>query len=291
MDKIPGEELIKAGIEKVGEPLYKDAVQPIVQPAAKQLGQAADTILGLLNTILMPIALVNLRVKAIYDRVHKKLEEGVKEIPPERRVEPPLYIVIPVIETVKSVEDKALQNMFVELLLSSMDSERQSKAHRAFVKILEEMSSYDAWMLKQIHAGEYDIAVCHDVPKKYTYQHGKEKSAFPVLPVVIAYWKDQICCHQAGSSIDNLLRLKLINVDRFEKKYFISIMNKLTRRSDEDINGFALRKYGFKRYDELEYRDIEIFYDHFMSAYKPSYMYITSFGADFCRTCIPKTST
>jgi len=74
MDKLPGEELIKAGIEKVGEPLYKDAVQP----GAQELGQAVGTILGLLNTLLTPIALVNLRVKAIYERVSESMDNLVR---------------------------------------------------------------------------------------------------------------------------------------------------------------------------------------------------------------------
>ena len=105
MDKLPGEELIKAGIEKISEPLYKDAVQP----GAKELGQAVGTILGLLNTLLTPIALVNLRVKAIYERMSEKLKKGAEEIPPERQVEPPLEIIGPVLEKVKYIVELRLK--------------------------------------------------------------------------------------------------------------------------------------------------------------------------------------
>ena len=105
MDERLGEELIKAGIEKVGEPLYKDAVQP----GAKELGQAVGTILGLLNTLLTPIALVNLRVKAIYERMSEKLKKGAEEIPPERQVEPPLEIIGPVLEKVKYIVELRLK--------------------------------------------------------------------------------------------------------------------------------------------------------------------------------------
>jgi len=140
-------EIVKKAIEVAGPEFYKDAMSA----PAKELGQALSTMLGLVNTVFTPVALLNLHVKANYERVSKKLKERAAEIPPERRAEQlPLEVIGPALEAVKYVSDETLQDMFVELLASTMDSEKQSKTHRAFVKILEEISPLEANMLKKI---------------------------------------------------------------------------------------------------------------------------------------------
>ena len=153
MDKLPGEELIKVGIEKVGEPLYKDAVQP----AAQAGGHALGTLMNVFNLLFAPLERANMRSQAKTERLRRELEKGYEEIPEKQRVEPPLEVVGPALESMKYVEDEKLQKMFIELLLASMDSERQGRSHRAFVKILEEINSLEAKMVRAIAEEEFAI--------------------------------------------------------------------------------------------------------------------------------------
>jgi len=270
MDKIPDEELIKAGIEKAGEPLYKDAVHP----GAQELGQAVGTILGLLNTLLTPIALVNLRVKAIYERVSEKLKKGAEKIPPERQVEPPLDVIVPALEAVKCVEDKKLQDMFVELLVSSIDSEKQSGAHKAFVKILEELSSYDAWLLKQIYERKYNVAI-KSIHSSFAPLSmcscimGGDDIGFEGPPISI-------------NSMDNLLRLKLINLERitYEKWEQYIFIFKAHPDVEHYLKEEMIRLEVFKHYSQGVA-------EQFFAYHEPSCMMSSLFGYNFCRTCIP----
>jgi len=208
------------GIKQVGQvvpDVYKDAVQP----AAQAGGHALGTLMNAFNMLLAPLERAQLRSEAKTERLRQELARGFEEIPEERRVEPPLEIVGPALESLKYVEDETLQDMFVQLLIASMDSERQSMAHRAFVKILEELSPSEARALSFISSNAFYLLRTDD----------KHLSV-------------------NESEVENLTRLSLVCTK--EENYF-----DVTAGSYKIARIFAL----------------------------------THFGLDFCRTCIPNSST
>jgi len=284
------------GIEVVGEKLYDDAVQPPAQAA----GHALGTLMNVFNVLFAPLERAHIRSEAKTERLRRELEKGFEEIPEENRVEPPLEVVGPAMEVLKYVTDETLQDMFVKLLLSSMDSKKQPATHPAFVKIINELSPYDASLLKELFGNKYKIAA-------------KAWGASQQVPVLLCKQGFDTAI-DASTSLDNLLRLKLIKLNRIEKDDFIAIIMEDKTSVDEFFavlnkeigmldKAFAIDiknelsadecsiKYELKSFlsqmnntdsSQIDKTYLEVFHE----LYEPTYIRITYFGINFCTTCI-----
>jgi len=299
MDKLPGEELIKAGIEQVGKEVYDD-VRPPVQAAS----HALTTLMNAFNLLLAPLERAQLRSEAKTERLRQELARGFEEIPEERRVEPPLDVVGPALESLKYVEDETLQDMFVRLLVASMDKETQSATHRAFVKIIEELSPYDAWMLKNIahEYGRFIIAVKFGeilFTERKTIGSHTSYVPFALLLTQRNFDRDSFLNshYKAERSIDNLVRLKIINLKRISDSrikelvlsyphsgendnlyfYWTEEHADFIRIISEAIEDGTWKIWGFEFDDVLE------------DFLETTEIELSAFGQDFCTTCIPKS--
>jgi len=74
------EELAKLATE-VAKELAKDIYGDALKPGMTQIGKAIETVLGLGNTVLTPIAMVNDKVKHIRERNLVKLIQRILHIP------------------------------------------------------------------------------------------------------------------------------------------------------------------------------------------------------------------
>lgn len=195
----PTATVIIEGIKVVGQvvpDVYRDAVQPTAQAS----GHALGILMNVFNLLLAPLERAQIRSESKTERLRRELAKGFEEIPIERQQEPPLEIIGPALETLKYVEDEVLQNMFVKLLLSSMNSETQSSTHQAFVKIISELSSFDAAMLKRIYAEDI----------RYAYE--KNVDGIGIICTFTppgSYTQDEILVQR---SLDNFERLNLIRI-------------------------------------------------------------------------------
>jgi len=289
MDKIPGEELITEGIKAVGKEVYAD-----VRPPVEAAGHALGTLMNVFNLLLAPLERAQIRSQDKTDRLRQKLAEGFEEIPPERRVEPPLEIIGPALETLKYVEDETLQDMFANLLIAAMDRETQGQTHKAFVKIIEELSSYDAWLLKKIYEDESHIAIKHD---EILFQEPyKDLSSFIPFSVIRATCElEENVIGDAERSMDNLVRLRLIELmrvndmyiklavldEKAQKKYFLGTLKKHRAEHIEFIE-LLRESYGY-------WEDGCVPLDEFISSLETSVIRLSAFGLDFCTACIPKS--
>jgi len=289
------------GVKQVGQvvpDVYKDAVQPAAQAGGKALG----TLMNAFNMLLAPLERAQLRSEAKTERLRQELAKGFEEIPEERRVEPPLEIVGPALESLKYVTDEKLQNTFVQLLLASMDSNKQSRVHRAFVKIIEEINPIEAKMLKEINEGIFSIVVA---VRTYGYLRPKR-----------VYWVPLYCAQSIGldnflggyitqlekrpsvrnfdfygTSLDNFERLNLIkavecnsaalkdflkDIIPLDSLYFGSAMAHIDFEysNDLDIVAHILNENIFTR-EDVDRMTIEM-----------KQIQLTNFGRDFCQICI-----
>ena len=178
------------GITKAVEVVGEGIVLPAVQPSAQAGGKALGTLMNAFNLLFAPLERAHLRSEAKTERLRRELAKGFEEIPPERQVEPPLEVVGPALESLKYVEDETLQDMYTSLLLSTMDSETQLAAHPAFVRIISELSPFDAKNLKEI----YETIVFSGRPLSLYSNPPDDGSVY-------------------RRSLDNFERLKLIRVD------------------------------------------------------------------------------
>ena len=236
---------LSTAIEVVGLEAYRDAAQP----AAQEIGKALGTVFGIPNLVLSPVKFLEDWVAAKFEHLREKVEQKISEIPPERRINVQLEDILPILEAYKNikVEDEGLQEMFVNLLTSYADSETQSSSRRAFVRILEELSPYDAWLLKDMYVaievkkGKLFMNLHNpDVPELIFHIRNEavwsKELEYSEGSYIAQKWVNDI----AQSSIDNLDRLKLIHI------------------LGNGPNGYQ--------------------FTHLIT--------MSSFGRDFCRTCI-----
>jgi len=297
-------------IKAVGQDVYRDAVQP----AAQAGGHALGTLMNAFNMLLAPLERAQLRSEAKTERLRQELTDGFKEIPEERRVEPPLEIVGPTLESLKYVTDEELQKLFVQLLVSSMDSKQQSATHRAFVKVLQELNPVEAKMIKQATDNEMTIAVTFESLTDDTEDHLDIVVPFAACTSDIlsldfewdeesnaAYYYrtnrfSELFVYERG--LENLTRLGLIEINQVGKEFLTDVLPALLEKSDM---GF-LRTFlvdlihtGEDMVELVKYIKAKCFVDgeldidvylQYVNHMEISNIKITRFGQDFCRTCI-----
>lgn len=91
------------------------------------------------------------------EKYNKELQEKVNKIPKERKVAPDIQVVAPALEVSKyCVEKEELRKMFVNLIASSMDSDKITSVHPIFIDIISKLSSTDALLFKAIANESFD---------------------------------------------------------------------------------------------------------------------------------------
>lgn len=126
--------------------IYTDAAKPGVTQAGRALG----TVMGLGNTVLLPIAVLNERAKITLERNLEKYRKQIEEIPMEKVCEVPPEIGVPVVEKLGYVADDDLSNLYVNLLAKASTDETSSEAHPSFVNIIGSLSPDEAVLLREL---------------------------------------------------------------------------------------------------------------------------------------------
>jgi len=189
-------------------PVYQDAIQP----AAKEIGKALETVAKLVNAALAPISALVWGYDQIADFVHTRVAEKLKDIPKERIKTPSPLVVGPALEALRYAgHEEALREMYANLLATSMDSLTANNAHPAFVEIMRSMSSDEARIMRLfVTRSGYALI---DVNAKEANRTGYE----------IALRNFSFIGREAGvcnpeltpNNLDNLCRLGLLEVPPF----------------------------------------------------------------------------
>lgn len=97
-----------------------------------------------------------LRYAIELEKYNKELQEKINEIPKENRMEPDIQIVAPALEASKyCVEKEELREMYVNLIASSINSDKVVSVHPIFNDIIRKLSSMDALLFKAVANADY----------------------------------------------------------------------------------------------------------------------------------------
>lgn len=129
--------------------LFKEIYGDLLKPGVSQVGKALANVMGLGNTILWPVQLLNERSKASLEanmeRYREKLSntsiEDISPVAPE--------IGVPVAEKLSYVSDKELSELYTTLLARASSKHTQSTVHPSFVNVLNNLSPDEAQILLQ----------------------------------------------------------------------------------------------------------------------------------------------
>lgn len=134
---------VKGVVEAV--PIYQDALQP----AAKEIGTALQTITKAIHVALAPISALVWGYEKIRDYLNETLTEKLKNVPPERIVTPSPSVAGPTVEALRfAAHEPSLRELYANLLATSMNFETAHNAHPAFVDIIKQLTPDEARIMQ-----------------------------------------------------------------------------------------------------------------------------------------------
>lgn len=127
--------------------IYND----LAKPGVSQVGAALGSVLGLGNTLLIPITLLNEKGKCVLQKNMESYKEQIKDQPQEIIAEVPPEIGVPILEKLTYVTNDEISQLYVNLLAKASTNHSNDLAHPAFTKIIESLSPDEAKMLKCLY--------------------------------------------------------------------------------------------------------------------------------------------
>ena len=115
--------------------LYGD----LAKPGVAQVGKALSTVLGLGNTILWPIQLLNERARIRLESNLERFRQKVSQIPLEKVTPVAPEIGVPIAEKLSYVADRDLRELYTNLLAKASNVDTVSQAHPSFVNVLRNL--------------------------------------------------------------------------------------------------------------------------------------------------------
>src|SRR5207245_353571 len=126
-------------------PVYQD----VVQPAAKEIGTALQTVAKTIHVVLAPVSALVWGYDQIKDFVSTKVAEKLRDVPPENIASPKPNVAGPALESLRYTgHEEALRDMYANLLAASMDTRTASGAHPAFVEIIRQLTPDEAKLVR-----------------------------------------------------------------------------------------------------------------------------------------------
>jgi hypothetical protein len=197
-EKAAASGLAKA-VDEIAAPFYRD------EPDTEELGRAVARILRTVNLGLYD-------VETIGAFFRDRLEPRLSQIPPDHRNNAPkLNVVGPAVESVRfTSEDDELQNLFANLIARAMDKRVAARAHPAFVRIINELTSDEAKILRAIGPGRPVPMV--NIDRAFLNARGERISGDTPHESLSRFGHDAGCelPMMFPTFISNLVRLRLV---------------------------------------------------------------------------------
>jgi len=130
--------------------ILKEVYGDLAKPGVQQVGKALSTVLGLGNTALWPVALLNERAKIALDTNLEKYRVKMENVPENETCEVPPEVGVPIAEKLSYVTNEEISNMYIELLTKASQTKLANQAHPSFVSIINNLSPDEAILIKSI---------------------------------------------------------------------------------------------------------------------------------------------
>lgn len=130
--------------------LLKEIYGDLAKPGVQQVGKALGTIIGLGNTLLIPLAMKNEKAKIALENNLNRYREKLANVPDDQICEVVPEIGVPIVEKLLYVTNEELSEMYTELLAKASQSQQANTAHPSFANMLSNMSPDEAILLKLI---------------------------------------------------------------------------------------------------------------------------------------------
>ena len=90
--------------------------------------------------------------KDALDDLHELVQAELSKIKSENIVSPSPRIAIPTLQAASIAEEVDIRQLYAKMLARAMDKETYENIHPAYIKIIDEMNEFDAFIMKKIIA-------------------------------------------------------------------------------------------------------------------------------------------
>lgn len=245
--------------------IIKEPVYNLTDKPTKSIGNGLADIFDL---IFAPVKAANIFTQHKIFKFKQELEEKINNIPDDKKINPPINVVGPVLEASRFyIDEDEIRSMFANLIVSAMHEDICDSVHPAFVEIIKQLRPLDAhiFLLLYKNPKTYPIANIIDTKMPVTSIKNCGHTIFirNFIPLEIVNVKN---FKTVEASIDNLLRLNLITVyyDRIidDETIYNSIESNIVYTS---LKTAVLNKY--------------------LVGYQKGSWGITAFGKSFAKVC------
>lgn len=240
--------------------LYKDAMRPIVKPVGEILGFLPRTLKLALSSWEKWLINGEETIRLTAESVREKLQA----LPVENLVEPEPYVAIPAMQQLSyCVNNEELRELYANLLVSSMNTDKKWQVHPSFVDIIKQITPDEAKLLKQFLPTTVQNYPLMDVRLENQQEEGNVLySNFTDIGLDLIDVSKNI-----GLYIDNFVRLKIIEIPPAR------------------IYADSATYERLKQHPILQSHVPDISIDALKIKYVYKVFNVTNFGASFINTC------
>lgn len=254
------------GTKEVVKDAYADGIKPILKPTGDIVGMVPRAI----KAALLPCEKWILNREYNLAETKKLLESKLADVDPKNIKSPEAYIAVPTLQYISyCMDNEELRNMYANLLASSMNTIIKNGVHPGFVEIIKQLSPDEAKILKFFSKEEMLPTI--------TLRAKNDKEEWMNIISDFSNVGELANCEETleiGVYIDNLIRLGLI-----EKGTGSNVLV-----NDELYKNLENHEY-IKRAKQ-KIKELEVGYNK--PEIRKSYIYLTSFGEQFCEICLRK---
>ena len=255
-------EAVKGIVEAV--PVYQD----VLQPAAKEIGKALQTVTKTIHIALAPISALVWGYEQIKDFVSCKLTKKLANVPQESIITPKVSIAGPTLEALRFCGDEEdIKEMYANLLASSMNAITANGVHPAFVEIIKQLTPDEAKLIKYFSKDRLFPVI--DISSKQI--ESKDLGSITVLNNYSLFGYEAACEYPniTPQYLDNLSRLGLIEIP--DDLYYTALGVYDEIENHPDINEIR------EKIEKDKLKKIEI---------SRKILRLTYFGKQFCKVCV-----
>jgi hypothetical protein len=208
---------IAAAAKEAGLPV-KDVSTNLLDEPTKEFGGGLGS---MINVVFFPFHFLKAKGEVALEKIEvlkKEIQNGVSRVPDKNKVDPQLSIVGPALEATKyHVEHDEIRKLIVNLIVASINVEKQEMLHPSFPEIVKQLSPFDVKVLRNLVEDLRMPFASIIAVKDKTSRH--QFSPIPIFTVITNYLMpfpdltlDNLT--QYESAIENLIRLSIIETSQ-----------------------------------------------------------------------------
>lgn len=196
----------KMGLDEITKNIGKavDKVPELYEDGMKETGNVVALIPKTIKAALAPLRIWIAQREYNVAETEKLLEQKLEKVDYNKIVSPEPYVAVPAIQAISySMNSSELRNLYANLIAKAMVIDTKDDVHPSFVEIIKQISPLDSLVFKRIMEREAN-------PMINLIMKNADEEYRTIITNITDLDIDKI--DLVSVSIDNLLRLKLIQV-------------------------------------------------------------------------------